>query len=974
MSDEKTTLIGEIKKIINKFEIPNLDYYKLIKKLLIYVVFFILLFIFLDKINLLICNYISYFTVSNSYSNKIIILPYIAFVLIIILGYIKLIKYKYLASRFQFFSLLTFISITIHIYLNRNTVFELNYITDSFGIPLFIYSIILLVISFLLLLYNYLIGIYYKYKKFNSDDNFLLEDTTSRWKSEIYGSNLNKSVPALLKILKKDRFNKSFSIAITGSWGSGKSSLISLVKDEVEKEDDIILIDFKPFQNHNKNEIIEQFFDVFKDKLKKFNGNLSNKIVHYAQKLNEVYENKTIGTLLNNLLEDSSKSSDTLYKEVNSSIKKLNKKIVVIIDDLDRLSSIEILHVLKLIRSSANFYNTIFLVALDKKHVLNSINTNLLKTNYLDKFFQLEIFLPKIDVSEYRTFFEKEINKKGLEGLKIDFKELEKNNLFDEFITSFRDVLKLVNQIIFDHSLITVDNKEFEINENGFINFTIFKLKCPEFYEELKYNHVNYFELSDNNLYDIKSSFIEDEKFKFKPGSLFSNSSKIERIITNLFLDNIQNTSDSIRHKKIFNKLFSPSIDVFSKNEIKQYISSFKGDIESFFPHTDFDKKFIKDFLITISLQTKKGYTIVELESLFLLIIRLLIKESDQINFNIFFKAFDRLAEIISQNGIIEILNKLVKKDDGVYIEYELFFKILEHIDNTFLEEGAKIVFNTLNESITSKDLSFETREVLLTNKAHLSYERSKKYSSINIKSFSNFLLNELKELSPRHPLLFFINKKENSNSYNLKNKLIVEFFDIIDSSFRQYFSKYCSEHLKFITKNDLILLEKLNEIYKVDSTDNLLKTYYFPFEKLDNIFGLRDSEKTQNETQIIINHSSKVGNHDVFYHDFMKNNSITEDYFIKVFKDKYHNNSNYYLILNIQSIGLTKINTKRKGLEGFLPMIEILLNRFIIEGQTFNFDKKLNYGIFSLKKSLRQNYIKLGIVDDNLDLSFFDD
>lgn len=62
--------------------------------------------------------------------------------------------------------------------------------------------------------------------------------------------------------------SNNFTIALNGSWGSGKTSLLNLVKNEIIKlrdyDEDIlsypILIDFQPWNSLDENGIIKQFF------------------------------------------------------------------------------------------------------------------------------------------------------------------------------------------------------------------------------------------------------------------------------------------------------------------------------------------------------------------------------------------------------------------------------------------------------------------------------------------------------------------------------------------------------------------------------------------------------------------------------------------------------------------------------------------------------------------------------------------
>ena len=71
------------------------------------------------------------------------------------------------------------------------------------------------------------------------------------------------------------------------------------------------------------------------------------------------------------------------------------------IDDIDRLDKHEIIEVVRLIRNTANFHNTFFLVAYDRDYVINALG-HLNEHNhhqFLEKIFQMELNLPAYDKS-----------------------------------------------------------------------------------------------------------------------------------------------------------------------------------------------------------------------------------------------------------------------------------------------------------------------------------------------------------------------------------------------------------------------------------------------------------------------------------------------------------------------------------------------------------------------------------------------
>lgn len=58
--------------------------------------------------------------------------------------------------------------------------------------------------------------------------------------------------------------NESLTIGITGEWGSGKTSLLNLIDNLLNKENnkkDIEIIRFNPWIYSSHNQLMEQFFD-----------------------------------------------------------------------------------------------------------------------------------------------------------------------------------------------------------------------------------------------------------------------------------------------------------------------------------------------------------------------------------------------------------------------------------------------------------------------------------------------------------------------------------------------------------------------------------------------------------------------------------------------------------------------------------------------------------------------------------------
>ncbi|WP_316740635.1 P-loop NTPase fold protein [Pedobacter antarcticus] len=189
---------------------------------------------------------------------------------------------------------------------------------------------------------------------------------------------------------------KSFAIGILGQYGSGKTSFLNLINLAL-KDTDVLKISFDPWSAANPEMIRREFFDLLSDKVAAVDLKTSSLIYSYGRKLAS-FDGRSaswfnwIGFLRN----QGSVQSSGEYYQINRMLSATGRKVIVTIDDLDRLYPAEIIEVLKLIRNTANFSNVFYLVGYDREYVQSAIGTlNGSASDYLDKIFQLEIPLPK---------------------------------------------------------------------------------------------------------------------------------------------------------------------------------------------------------------------------------------------------------------------------------------------------------------------------------------------------------------------------------------------------------------------------------------------------------------------------------------------------------------------------------------------------------------------------------------------------
>ena len=192
------------------------------------------------------------------------------------------------------------------------------------------------------------------------------------------------------KIENLDTSKGARSLAITASWGNGKTSFLNLVKNRLNKNE-YNIVDIIPW-NLNPNKSITTHF--FEEIIKKFGG-IDHQISRYLKEYSNMLEAVNLGFFSNIF---SNLSLPDMAKKISDTMILKGIKVVIVFDDIDRLDASEIEEVFRIIRGSANFKNFIFISAFDKRYVQKALqNSNAaFNEHYIEKFFEMEFPLPEI--------------------------------------------------------------------------------------------------------------------------------------------------------------------------------------------------------------------------------------------------------------------------------------------------------------------------------------------------------------------------------------------------------------------------------------------------------------------------------------------------------------------------------------------------------------------------------------------------
>ena len=401
------------------------------------------------------------------------------------------------------------------------------------------------------------------------------------------------------EVLSLDK-SKTWSLAITAQWGAGKTSFLNLIKENFS-DNDFEIVYFNPRDSRSYQTIQEDFFGLITCVLSKYDSGCSSVMKDYMSSL-QLIDNRGVIEKVVSFYRIWDK--EDLKDKLKKSFAHINRKILVLIDDFDRLSKEEILEVLKLIDSNAAFANLVFLTAYDKDQVNKALgeSNNTGDACFVDKFFNLEFVIPSRPYSYITNYISDKLCSKldakahEASSIKKTLKDVE--NILKEYLPTLRDAKRFINQFHLDYRLVRGDVKLYE-----YVLVQLIKYRYHDEYTKLfrkQYIETGGFFYS-RQLYYLKKDIDEECKIKSLLVKLFPKQDERSgysgetykhifdaHSFDNYFVNQIYGTMRIGEMKSIFHCTITEAyrkIDEWVKNEnqlndIIAYLYSF--DMDSF--------------------------------------------------------------------------------------------------------------------------------------------------------------------------------------------------------------------------------------------------------------------------------------------------------------------------------------------------------------------------------------------------------
>lgn len=296
-------------------------------------------------------------------------------------------------------------------------------------------------------------------------------------------------IDKIVSTLLPDNIETSFCILLNEQYGAGKSSFFNLLKNKAEKAN-LRCVEFRPWLSDSSSSMMQDFLLLLEEELRITSPSLAKDLQAYSRMVSGIH----VGFLELAFNSDLRPQSLTKRRDMLApKMKERHRPLLVLVDDVDRLDSQELLSLLRLIRNTADFPYLCYILAADKESISQNLkNKGIVDTDlYLRKFFNLELTFPPVDNELLELLSEslvKVLKEYSIQDSKIrDCTQfVSKIESIQDVFTTPRDIYRFINLVSYSLDLLRKGGLLKEVNVLDVLLITLVQFISPEWHKVLR--------------------------------------------------------------------------------------------------------------------------------------------------------------------------------------------------------------------------------------------------------------------------------------------------------------------------------------------------------------------------------------------------------------------------------------------------------------------------------------------------------
>ena len=205
---------------------------------------------------------------------------------------------------------------------------------------------------------------------------------------------------------------RGFIVSVMGEWGTGKTSVLRLVEETIG--DRAVSLWFNPWLFSSTEELISRFFSEMAAQLEGYQdeeiSNLAGRVASYGKALAPFAQILVpgLGTVMHagaeamrGAAEGKRVSTRERYNALADALAEFSKRVVVYVDDIDRLRDDEIREVMRLVKLVGDLPSVVYVLAYDRARVEQALGDDRQQGRaYIEKIVQLPHSVPRVRATQ----------------------------------------------------------------------------------------------------------------------------------------------------------------------------------------------------------------------------------------------------------------------------------------------------------------------------------------------------------------------------------------------------------------------------------------------------------------------------------------------------------------------------------------------------------------------------------------------
>ncbi len=331
---------------------------------------------------------------------------------------------------------------------------------------------------------------------------------------------------------------ESLVIGLYGGWGTGKTSLINLMLEELNlassnmfDEERPVILNFSPWSYSGQNQLIYAFFRRFSSVIRQFeymDTQEKNKIIQLLELYISFFTHqpvphalRTKKSWISKLLHPFMKKEETyawesgrdltqVKAELNELLTKQKRKFIIVIDNISRIENTEIKQIFQIVKSMGDYINTVYLLSIDKDHITRALGEE--GKDYLEKIIQLPFDVPPISQQDLENILfnrlKNIVRTVHEENWDADYWADIYYSSVKFFFKDFRDITRYINTLSFGFERI-----KDTVNPVDFFALTALQVFEPAIFYGIRDNKDLFTDLV-NTTYQLDTKKSEEDKIR----------------------------------------------------------------------------------------------------------------------------------------------------------------------------------------------------------------------------------------------------------------------------------------------------------------------------------------------------------------------------------------------------------------------------------------------------------------------------